>query len=435
LNELDKEEITRVGPGTLMGNFMRQYWIPALKSTELIADAPPTRLKLFNEKLIAFRDSSGRPGIFNHECPHRCASLFLGRNEKDGLRCIYHGWKFDVNGQCLDMPNVSPNPKIQSKIKAKAYKVLERSGVIWVYLGESKTPPLFPEIEATLLPESELVVDFMLRKCNWLQALDGEIDTSHIGFLHWGCLDAQDIPEGHPLEHIKDAIPQYHVCETEWGTHYSAYRFINGEKEIYWRSANFLFPFWTQTPQGEFASNVNARAWVPLDDENTMFIYFRWTKRPNYQIPLKNGLAPGGNKPMPEYIDNSTDWLGRWRLKADASNDWLIDRYAQSRGLIFSGIDNIHLQDQAVTESMGPIANQLNEHLVSADLMIAKTRKVILKAARDFRDHGKTPPGLEHPEVFMGARSGYFITPPTITWGQAYMDQVQRAIRPKLDNK
>jgi len=434
LNYLDKEELTRVGPGSLMGNFMRQYWIPCLKSSELISDAPPTRFKLFGEKLIAFRDSHSHVGIFNHECPHRCTSLFLGRNEKAGLRCIYHGWKFDVNGNCLDMPNVLPNPKVQSKIKAKAYKVLERNGVVWVYLGNAITPPKLPEIEATLLPESELVVDFILRKCNWLQAIDGEIDTSHVAFLHWGCLDSGDIPTDHPLDYIKDAIPEYHVSEADWGTHYSAYRYINEKKEIYWRSANYLYPFWTQTPQGEFASNINARAWVPLDDENTMFIYFRWTKRPNYQIPLKSGNSPSGNKPMPEFIENSTDWLGRWRLKASQDNDWMIDRQAQSLGLIFSGIDNIHLQDQAVTESMGGIANQMNEHLVSADLMIVKTRRAILKAARDFRDLGKTPPGLENPYVFMGARSGYFITPNTTKWEEAYKEQVQAAIRPKLNH-
>ncbi|HET6928523.1 MAG TPA: Rieske 2Fe-2S domain-containing protein, partial [Hyphomicrobiaceae bacterium] len=172
----DGIELTRVGPGTVMGDLMRCYWIPALMSSELERDGAPVRLMLLGEKLIAFRDSDGRVGVMDHRCPHRCASLFLGRNEASGLRCIYHGWKFDVAGNCVDMPSIPP-PGFMQKVKAKAYKVIERAGLVWVYMGACAEPPQLPGFEIFDLPEDEINVSFIQRDCNYLQALEGEIDT------------------------------------------------------------------------------------------------------------------------------------------------------------------------------------------------------------------------------------------------------------------
>src|SRR5690348_3980738 len=138
----DSEILTRVGPGTPMGNLMRHYWLPALKSSELKADGDPVRFLLLGERLIAFRDTSGRIGVMDHRCPHRCASLFLGRNEENGIRCVYHGWKYDTEGNCLDVPNLT-SPEFKNRIKAKAYQVTERNGLVWVYMGNRKeAPPL-----------------------------------------------------------------------------------------------------------------------------------------------------------------------------------------------------------------------------------------------------------------------------------------------------
>src|SRR3954469_11152070 len=150
----DGVDLTRVGPGTVMGEMMRQYWIPAAASSELTPDCDPMRLMLLGEQLIAFRDSSGRVGVLDHQCPHRCASLFLGRNEENGIRCVYHGWKFDAEGNCVDMPSVPPERDFKHLVKAKAYKAVERNGLIWVYMGERKAAPPLPQIEATLLPET-----------------------------------------------------------------------------------------------------------------------------------------------------------------------------------------------------------------------------------------------------------------------------------------
>ena len=182
----DGQDLTLVGPGTVMGEMMRQYWIPAALSSELSVDGDPMRLMLLGEQLIAFRDSSGRVGVLDHQCPHRCASLFLGRNEQDGIRCVYHGWKFDVDGRCLEMPNVPPPQDFKEKVRAKSYRVRECAGLIWVYMGARAEAPPMPMHEALFVPEQDLTVTILQREANWLQGLEGDIDTSHFGFLHAG---------------------------------------------------------------------------------------------------------------------------------------------------------------------------------------------------------------------------------------------------------
>src|SRR5205814_1273462 len=183
LSKIDNETVCRVGPGTPMGQLMREYWLPALRSRELpTPDSGPVRVLLLGEKLIAFRDTNGQVGLIQNHCPHRGASLFFGRNEESGLRCVYHGWKFDVTGQCIDMPNEPAESNFKHKIKAVAYPCAERSGVVWAYMGPRETPPPLPDIEPNMQPEGQYSVGLTLRECNWLQALEGDIDTSHLQF-------------------------------------------------------------------------------------------------------------------------------------------------------------------------------------------------------------------------------------------------------------
>ena len=192
------ELLSRVGPGTPMGNFMREYWVPAALSSELTANGPPTRLMLLGEKLIAFRDRTGRVGVLDHRCPHRCASLFFGRNDKDGLRCAYHGWKFDVDGNCLDMPNVPQAPGVSpTRSRPRPIRSRERNGLIWTYMGARKEPPPLPMFESVMIADdSERNLFMVQRECSYLQALEGDIDTSHLGFLHMGGVDAEDTEPG-----------------------------------------------------------------------------------------------------------------------------------------------------------------------------------------------------------------------------------------------
>ena len=425
----DSEDLVRVGPGTVMGEMMRQYWVPAAMSSELERDGAPTRLMLLGERLIAFRDSSGRVGIMDHRCPHRCASLFLGRNEEDGIRCVYHGWKFDAAGNCVDMPNTPPHQDYTEKVKAKAYKVAERNGLVWVYMGDrAKAPPL-PGIEASLLPEGDLQIVFAQRECNWLQALEGDIDTSHFGFLHAGSVAPDDVPADNLIRYtVTNRAPEYHVADTDWGTMYAAYRPAEAG-QTYWRFANFLFPFWTQTPQGAF-DRVNSRAWVPMDDTHTMFVSLTWKNLPASRAGLSHTRNLPGSKLTMDFVPNTTDWYGRWRLAGNQGNDWLIDREAQKSGGIYTGIVGIQAQDQAITESMGPVIDHGFEHLGPSDKMITRTRRRLLRAARALRKDGTVPPGVDDPDIFVNVRSGDFLADEKTGWRDAYEAQLHAAIRP-----
>lgn len=430
--EQDSADLTRVGPGTVMGEFMRQYWIPCALSSELSVDGAPMRLPLMGEKLIAFRDSSGKVGIMDQRCPHRCASLFLGRNEENGLRCVYHGWKFDAEGNCVDMPSVPDGETLKHKIKAKAYKVQERNGLVWVYMGANAPPPL-PAIEANLLPEDQISYAFVYRDCNWLQALEGDIDTSHFGFLHAGTIDVEELDESHPFYATTvNRAPQYEVADTPWGTSYGAYRNLP-KGGTYWRTANFMFPFWTQNPAGQFPNHVHARAWVPIDDERMMFINIYWkgalTGRGNPKLKSGETLDKGYSLEN-NHIPNTTDWYGRWRLRETEANDWEIDREAQRTGVNYTGMMNIHLQDHAITESMGHITDHAWEHLTAADLMIARTRRRVLRAAREFAATGAPPPGVADPDVFLQSRAGYFVADEGVAWQAAYEENIAQVVRP-----
>src|SRR5579884_3960363 len=191
LSQADNELLTRTGPGTPMGNLMRRYWIPTLFSHQLAEpDCPPVRVRLLGEDLVAFRDTEGRVGLLHQHCPHRGASLFFGRNEECGLRCVYHGWKFDVNGNCVDMPNEPPESDFKHKVKATAYPTVERGGVVWAYLGPRETPPPLPELPANI-HEDGSVFAFMIEG-NYLQIVEGDIDTTHASFLHYGSLKPED---------------------------------------------------------------------------------------------------------------------------------------------------------------------------------------------------------------------------------------------------
>lgn len=439
LNEKDSTDLTRVGPGTVMGEFMRQYWLPCMLSNELTADAAPVRLPLMGEKLIAFRDTNGRVGILNHQCPHRCASLFLGRNEEGGLRCVYHGWKFDADGNCVDMPSVPEGETVKSRIKAKAYKVAERNGLVWIYMGKNQAAPPLPSIEANMVPEDQIAYSMVYRECNWLQALEGDIDTSHFGFLHVGTLSPDVLDTNHPwYPPTINRAPRYDVADTPWGTSYGAYRPLP-EGGVYWRTANFMFPFWTQNPSGKFPQHVHARAWVPIDDGRMMFfnIYWKGALSPDSRggmLTLANGEKLNqGYDLVDNKIPNGTGWYERFRLVENESNDWMIDRQAQKDGVNYTGIMNIHLQDQAVTESMGPITNHAEEHLMSSDLMISRTRRRLLQAARDYAKTGAPPPGVADPDVFLQSRAGFFIAEEGQAWQDAYAKNVADVIRPAKD--
>ncbi len=421
----ENEILTQVGPGTLLGELMREYWLPAAQSSELEADGDPVRLVLLGEKLIAFRDTSGRVGVMDHRCPHRCASFFFGRNEENGIRCTYHGWKYDVDGNCVDMPNVPAHQDFRKKVPAKVYKAEERNGLVYVYMGKKKKPPPLPPIEACLVPEEEVEFHFVLLECNWLQAAEGELDSSHVGFLHFGAAQRKDFEKTDMSQYIvSNRAPEYYAKDTDFGVTYGSHR--PGDKGLtYWRIAHFLFPCWLMPPIEHMDRNLRARAYVPLDDNHTMVVMVY--KKPTDLGPGAPDRWFAGASHNYRQLPATTDWFGRYRRVDNITNDYNINRDLQRTGVSYTGIDGIQLQDQALQESMEPVVDRTFERLAPSDLMITQVRRRIIRAARAFKKSGTLPKNAKNHKLFDGVRGGHFQTDKKVKWEKAYRDALARA--------
>lgn len=387
LSAEENEVLCRVGPGSAMGNLLRRYWLPALQSEEVQPDGPPVRVRLLGENLVAFRSTSGTVALIREACPHRGTSLFFGRNEENGLRCAYHGWKFEGSGACVDMPNVPAEHDFKEKVRAVAYPCVERNGVIWTYLGPPPAPQL-PELEANLATDREVSIRRVLRRCNWVQALEGEFDGSHLGFAH-----RHDMTPG---EDLHRGVPdEYALVDTEAGSSFaSRYAVADpelGATHVIWLISHFLFPFWAILPFGDFGGReIVARAWVPLDDEHTLYwellVVTEATKRFLQTTQCK-------------YQPATSDPASRFRPVASLENDYLVDRSLQ-RTSSFMGLDNVLLDDSALTESMGPICDRSREHLGMADAPVIRTRRRLLEAARGLQLRSQIPPGVAETEGY-----------------------------------
>jgi phenylpropionate dioxygenase-like ring-hydroxylating dioxygenase large terminal subunit len=328
------------------------------------------------------------------------------------------------------MANVPPHQDFKHKVHAKAYKAAERNGLVWVFLGDQSHVPALPMLEAHLLPESETTINFAMRECNWLQALEGDIDTSHFSFLHAGSVKLDQLAEDELGRfQLVNKTPEFASDETPWGTMYAAYRPADAGRN-YWRIAHFLFPCFTMQPNGHFSHLIGERAWVPLDDTHCMFIQVNWKGLKRGLSVTKEGVPIPGGGAMFEYLPNTTDWLGRWRITQNLGNDYFIDRAAQKRDEIYTGITRIHTQDQAVTESMGPIVDHTSEHLAPSDLMITQTRRRLLRAVQALEQNGTLPPGVEEPSIYLGARSGHFVCSAETDWRGAYAEQLRLSANP-----
>jgi phthalate 4,5-dioxygenase oxygenase subunit len=423
LSNTDNELLCRIGPGTAMGALMREYWLPAIPSNELPSpDCPPVRIRLLGENLIAFRTTSGDVGLVQNACPHRGASMFFGRNEEEGLRCVYHGWKFDVTGACVDMPSEPVESNFKSKVRTVAYPCIERNGIVWAYMGPRSRDelPRLPDLEANMLGEGETDMYLLFLDSNWMQGWEGEMDTVHAAFLHSGATRVEDtLPGTFAYYQARSRSARFDVVDTEWGTSYGVARPAE-EDSTYWRIAHQLLPFYAMVPTGVLGLEVRFRAYVPMDDEHTMMwtITKKATGRQNAPVP-RGTTAP--NPSALRYEPNGTGWLERHRLVENAHNDYMMDRELQKSGESFSGIRGIRQQDMAVTGSMGTIYNRSAEHLGTTDALIIRTRRCMLNAAKALRDHGITPPGVNNPEIY-ALRSGGTVLPKDLDWWDATKD-------------
>jgi phenylpropionate dioxygenase-like ring-hydroxylating dioxygenase large terminal subunit len=419
----ENELLTRVGPGTPMGDLLRRYWLPLMESEELgPPDGPPQRVRLLGESLVAFRDSSGSAGLLAEGCPHRGASLYLGRNEESGLRCVYHGWKFGTDGRCMDMPTEPEGTRLRDGIRAGAALCRERNGIVWAYLGPRTEPPALPELPWALVPAGQRGGLKYQRACNWLQALEGDVDSAHLGWLHarlaGGGRREVSFHAGDRLRDVatRDTRPVLHAVETPAGVVIGARRDHETDRH-YWRITHFLMPIFTSVPA--IGTQGRAKAWVPIDDERTMVWEPNWNSSGALSDDDRRGTK--GRVPESGMLPDDGSGAGRGRFAANRQNNYLIDRDRQ-RFSNFSGLEESPpLQDAAVQESMGKIVDRSREHLGSSDLGIIQIRRRLFAAALRLRDHGEEPPGLLEPAAYR-RRGCQLVLPRDADWQAATAD-------------
>ncbi len=383
------ELLTRTGVGTAMGDLLRRYWVPILGAAEIAApDGPQVRVQILGEKLLAFRDSSGQPGLIDEFCTHRGVSLFFGRNEECGIRCAYHGLKFDRTGACVDVPSA---PQVAERMRIKAYPCIERGGIVWAYMGPADKQPAPPEVEWCTLPASQVYVSRRLQQSNYLQAMEGGIDTAHVSYVHRYQVDQDPLHQGvKALDYIKaDGNVVFDIEKNPFGL--TLYGRRNGEPDsYYWRITQWIFPWFSLIPPfGEHA--LGGHVWVPVDDENC------WAWSINYQPDKalsheERALMDAGHGIHVLYETGAQ--AVAWRPQRNRDNDYLIDRQAQRDRRAYSGVFGISEQDASLQESMGPIQDRTKELLLPTDKGIVMARAMLAESARALR-LGVEPPALD----------------------------------------
>jgi phthalate 4,5-dioxygenase len=389
INQEQNDYLTRVGPGTPMGALFRRYWLPALLAEELSEpDCPPVRVKLLGEPLIAFRDTQNRLGLIGEFCAHRGVSLWFGRNEENGLRCPYHGWKYDVTGQCVDVPSEPAENGFCARIKLTSYPLIERACVLWAYLGPPELKPAEPGYAWTLAPPAHRHVSKRLQECNWLQALEGAVDSIHSGFLHRYSVGDDPLLKRDPASLAMmraDTKPKFFPTDSPGGLYVTTRRDV-GTDRYYWRVTQWLMPCFSSFPP--YGDNpYGGHAFVPIDDENC------WTFSIDYhpRRPLTETELAAMHEGKGIHVRLIE---GTFTPAANQRNDYLIDRAAQREKKTFSGVSGVGVQDAAVQESMGPVQDRAREHLVSSDNNIIMVRRRLMEAAEAVA-RGIAPPGLD----------------------------------------
>ena len=411
LKPQDNERLTRVGPGTPGGDLFRAYWQPALMSSELPeGDGPPVRVRLLGEDLIAFRDTDGKVGLVDAFCPHRRAPMFFGRNEECGLRCVYHGWKFDRSGACVDMPSEPPDSLFKSKVSIAAYPTWEGGGVIWTYMGPPERQPTPPNYEWTRAPATHCRVSKTFEHANYLQALEGGLDTSHSSFAH-----NEKLGDTNWIRN-RDGAPRLDVEKTDYGYRYISTRNM-GDDGKYIRVYQYIMPAqalrggvtsWTGIGKAD-VPRLDGHIWVPIDDETTWAYNMVWSY--DADVPITSewherdetrfGRGPGDLIP------------GTHMLKKNLANDFMIDRQMQ-KTKNFTGIVGINTQDFALQEGMGPVVDRSKEHLGTSDKAIIACRQLLLEAT-DAVAEGAAPRGLD-PSTYESVRPYDAVIPHDKEW-------------------
>ncbi len=395
LSKEDNETMCRVGPGTAMGTAMRRFWLPALLSEELPhPDSNPRRVQLLGENFVAFRDSGGKVGVLDEYCCHRSASLTLGRVEDGGIRCIYHGWKFAVDGTVLDTPNVA-DPRFKERFKAKSYPVREAGGLVWVYLGLPAQMPDFPKWPCFDVPASNRLPVYAVVNCSFVQVMEGLVDSSHLTLLHTSPLKTtggSELDFAKKTAHLQfNPAPRIEAEETDFGFHYVAMRPVSDAAQdgVIGRVAAFVPPCFILNPNGDLLFAV-----VPVSDHRCLFFHVWW------DAAKKIGEEPLRSQQL-EFVGLDQATLAAYGLTlqtcdtpaaASAANNYLQDREAQRRGH-FTGLPSFTQEDAAVSMSGGSIRDRSKEILSTADVALPKLYRALLTCARQ-ASSGQDPLGL-----------------------------------------
>ena len=374
LSKEDNELLTQTNPGTPMGDLIRRYWIPALLSEEIpTPDGPPARVRLLGEELVAFRDTQGRIGLIGERCAHRGTSLFFGRNEECGLRCVYHGWKFDVEGNVVDTPAEPPGSDFKNKLRHTAYPTHEANGVVYAYLGPRDKKPLFPNYEWTRVPVEQTYVTKCLLECNYLQGLEGECDSSHLSFLHRAFTNERNQPL-----YKSDTAPFYQTEDTDFGVRLIATRIADNQHYV--RFSAFVMPVYGCVPAGRPTNELEGfeiHTYVPADDTHC------W----RYDIGFRRDRAVRDDE-----VHRRKQINPDYTRMRNARNNYLQDRRMQ-KTVNFTGIEDFLNHDACATESMGAIFDRSREHLGVSDKAVIAVRKFLLTTVKKFQS-GKEPPHL-----------------------------------------
>jgi len=401
----ENERLTKVGPGTPMGQLLREFWTPAIRSESLEAGGAPKRVRLLGENFVAFRSPDGTVGFMREGCPHRGASMALARNEDGGLRCIFHGWKMNAEGRCIDVPSEPPESReaFAAKVPNKAFPAREAGGMLWVYLGKREKPPTFFNFEFHEKP-AESVVRCAIVHGNWLQGLEGQLDSAHLGMLHSSSIPPAPSKAAGTVSYTTiNTSPRFEFIDKPYGFREAALRDL-GDGTVYARIREVVFPYYSFIPGVDGEPRLVVVV-VPMDDEWSAHYYYY--------------MSPFGPVPQ-DYLDrqlalttpNSDDYSADM---GDVTNMWHQDREAMKKGHWSGLMKNFTYEDFIIEASMGPIADRTEEYLGTSDLVVVRTRRMFLAAMRDV-EAGKIPFGLDQNIDYSQIRSLAIRIPGDTDW-------------------
>jgi phthalate 4,5-dioxygenase oxygenase subunit len=401
LSAEDNETLVRVGPGTPTGELIRCFWLPALLAEEVAEpDGTPVRIRLLGENLVAFRDSKGRVGLLEENCPHRGASLALGVNEECGLRCLYHGWKFGADGECLDTPTEPEGSTMKTRVRAKSYPTREAGGMVWTYMGPADKQPAFPRFEWLSLPAEHCQAFKVLEDCNYAQAVEGTIDSAHAGVLH------RESPWGGEAKypHEKDLTPKLEIEYAPYGLRYGATRKLGPDKS-HVRITQVVLPFYTLIPPDGAGPRKDRRlvnVFVPRDDESTW--HLQWFFDPTQPVDRAHRIEEGGI------------WVDADFRKLRNIDNWYQQDREMMRTQNMSGLSGILTQDHAVSETQGRILDRTKEHLGTSDVAVVAWRRLMLRSARALAEQGERPQAATAEVDWGQIKAATIVFPASETW-------------------